>query len=207
MNGVENAMPSLNTYALCSVADVKANLDISSSTWDSVFTLLINACTDWIEKYCGGRRFLSPGTDVTEYFESPFRVGDPVERTNHWLSVKSWPIISVTSVSFRSGLTPPWTGNIQPAQNYDIYPDHGQLYLRIGYPRGPQSVQVIYQGGFATIPSDLQYACIKMVSKEFFRRKAEGKNMERSGGNQVMWNQGMEADLIDLLSAYRRIAL
>jgi hypothetical protein len=199
---------SLNSYALTSVANVKANLDITSTAWDAtVFITLINSCTDWIEKYCGGRRFVDPGSDVTEYYESPFDVGAPADRITRFISVKSWPIISVTSLSFRTSPSNPWTGVIQPVENYDVYLPEGQIYLRVGVPRGPQAVKIIYRGGYAAIPSDLEYACIKMVSKEFFRRKAEGKTLERTGGNIVQWSEGLDEELKDVLSAYRRIAL
>lgn len=199
-------MPTIASYALTSVADVKTNLDITTSTWDNLFVTLINAATDWIEKYCGGRRFVGSGVDVTEYYESVFDVDGPADRSQQWLSVKSWPIISVTSLSFRTGIN---TYSLQPTQNYDVYTDTGQIFFRVGFPRGPQSVQLIYQGGYASnaIPNDLAYACIKIVSKEFFRRKAEGKVMERSGGNQVQWSEGLDAEVVDLLSAYRRMPL
>lgn len=200
-------MPSIASYALTSVADVKANLDITSTAWDTtVFPLLINAATDWIEKYCGGRRFINPGTDQTEYYESPFAPGDPVDRTTKWISLKSWPIVSVTSVSFRTGTS---SYAVQDTTNYDTYSAEGQIYFRVGVPRGPQSVKVIYQGGYTAgqQPSDLQYACIKLVSKQFARRKAEGKTEERSGGNLVSWQADLDEELKNILSAYQRSPL
>ena len=52
---------ALNAYALTQVNDTKSIIDIASgtSTWDKTFIELINGATDFIENYCGGRRFKS----------------------------------------------------------------------------------------------------------------------------------------------------
>lgn len=54
---------SLLPYALTSLARVKdriwdTNTSAQPSAFDSVLTRMINSCTDWFERECGGRRFL-----------------------------------------------------------------------------------------------------------------------------------------------------
>ncbi len=202
---------SLETYALAQVADVKTSLDISASTWDQLFIDLVNSATDAIEFYCGGRRFGTTTpvpTYTNEVYESDFALED--DGRANWLQLKNWPVLSVTSVQYRTGTT---TYNTYDTSSYETYLDSGQIYFYGGVPRGPKAIRVTYQAGYLidwasqanhTLPHDLTRACIKLVAREFDSRKAQGKLNESVGGASITWKDGLPEDIKSMLSSYRR---
>lgn len=198
-------MPLLS-YALTSVANVKAYLDITTSTKDTLIELLINGCTDWIEAECGNRRFKDSTTDITEYYDGDY---DSTGRDKIFL--KQFPINSITSVSYKSG------GNISPTwvdyslNDYERNDEQGVLYFAnetrqylLALPRGRQIVKVVYKAGYITIPSDLELCCIKLVAKELNKRKSQGLTQEGVGGATFQWNEDIAPDIKKIIANYTR---
>lgn len=189
---------ALESYSLTTVAAVKAHLDISVSTWDTVIEDMIDATTDMIESYCGGRRFKASGSDVTEYYD-----GDVLRDGKNILALKSYPIISITSVSYSSGdyNNPTWTA-YDPATYYIKNSARGLLYMN-ALPYEHQALRVVYQAGYATIPNDLALACIMWVARIFNRRKSGDATNESVGGASVGWNAEMPLEVKQILANYR----
>lgn len=190
---------ALETYALTTVALVKTYLGISVSTYDTLIEDLIDACTDWFEHECGGRRFFSAGADVTEYYDG----GDGRSKTR--IFAKKYPIISVTSISYNSSgnySSPTWTA-FSASTEYIRKDASGEIYFPGGLPQGMQNLRLIYQGGFAVIPNDLDLACRKMVAKEFNKRKSQGATNESIGGGSITWNEDLDPSITRLVNYYK----
>lgn len=191
---------ALNSYALTTVANVKTFLGISVSTYDTLIEDLIDGCTDWIEKYCGGRRFFNDGsTAVTTYFD-----GGEVDRLKMRLFLPNFPILAITSVSYRSGTYDSPTWNAYSASSDYIRKDTtGELYFPGGLPSGVQNIRVVYRGGYTTLPDDLIVACTRIVAKVFGKRKAQGVLNESIGGGSLAWNESMDPEVKSILDSYR----
>lgn len=180
------------------VADVKTHLDISVSTWDTVIENLINMCTQYAMNYCGGRRFIAPASDETEYYD-----GDD----KGMIFLDSWPVQSITSVSYASGDydNQTWTA-YNAASDYRRDMKRGILHFG-GLDRGVQNIRVIYTAGYAdsdAVPWDLKLGIIEAVSKEFDRRKSQGVSAESVGGASVTWSMKWDPNLTTILDNYRR---
>jgi hypothetical protein len=188
-------------YDLVTTANVKSFLDIQTTTWDTVIGTLVTSCSVWIENYCGGLRFKNSLSDVTEYYD-----GDPFEEGNKSIFLKNIPIVSITSVSYASGSlsSPTWTA-YDASTGYVRNDKTGELTF-YALPVGKQNIRVIYQGGYTSIPEDLQMACLELVARIFNKRKSFGVATESVGGANVVWEKELDVDLRKTLNRYRNYA-
>lgn len=177
-------------YALTTKEKVKAYLNITSLdvARDGVIDNLINAASDFIESYCGGRRFLA-----TDYVE----VKDTTASRVIFMSQR--PVISVASLKYRSGMpsNPTWT---------TYSPDAYLAYLKAGYIRFfgmmspfPQAFQISYNAGYLidwadendrslhSLPYDLSQVATEIVAKQFNTRFAQGIVSESTEGQSVTY--------------------
>lgn len=188
-------------YALTTLALVKAHLGISVSTYDTLLEGLIDDWTVTFQNLLGDRKIVNlPASDLTEYYDGP----DP-GLSKQRIFLRSYPIVSVTSVSYRSSLydaSAVWTA-YTAGQDYIVETGKGSIYFPGGIPQGPEAIRVIYQGGFASAPKDLELACRKMVCKEFGKRKAQGRLNESVGGGSIGWSEDLPADVKAVLNHYR----
>lgn len=197
---------ALETYALTTVALVKTYLGISVTTYDTLIEDLINGCTDWFEHECGGRRFFS-SADVTEYYDGGEIGAYPGEASRHKTRIftKKYPIISITSLSYNSSgnySSPTWTA-FSATTEYIRKDESGEIYFPGSLPLGFQNIQLIYKGGYATIPHDLEIGCRKMVAKEFSKRKAQGATNESIAGGSIDWNEDLDPSITRLVNYYK----
>lgn len=185
-------------YALTTLTKVKAYLGISVSTFDTVLETLIDGCTEWIEEECGNRRFFDAGTDATEYHD-----GDYDSTGRNKIFPKRWPINSITSISYRTGNlgSPTWVAFT--TNDYEKNDDAGIIYLSL--PSGRQNIKLIYKGGYTTIPADLDMACVKLVAKEFDKRKSQGLTQESVGSASISWNEDIDPEVKRIIRKYSRI--
>lgn len=188
------------TYDLTTSTAVKSYLDISASTWDTLLGNLITQCTEWIEGYCGGRRFVKPSSAVTEYYD-----GDRDDDGRTILFLKSYPIVSITSISYMSGAYNAPTWNLFDAASYYL-PDTTKNEVHFAeLPVGRQNIKVIYTAGYesASLPNDLVLACIQLVARQFNKRKSQGVLNESVGGASLGWSNELDIELRKTLNRYR----
>ncbi len=194
----------LQPYALTTKEAVKSYLDLTDSTWDVVLEDLVNSCTDWIEAECGGRRLRAP----VALPPAP----DPVDSVEYYhggvslLSLRSFPIVSVSEVAYKSGPlnAPVWVP--LTVGTYGIDAERGQLIVPSALPVGHRNIRVSYQAGYGTVPSDLSLGCIKLVAREFNRRKSQGTTAESVAGANVTWATDVDLDTKTLIKRYRNYA-
>jgi len=133
---------------LCTVANAKIDIGISGSTEDAYLTRLVAQSSKMIANYCG--RVFKRET-VTETFEVTYPAGI--------LMLSRYPLGTITSVKI--------DGVAILAANYHAETNTG--YLRQLDDNGRTIcwdcglVEVVYQGGFSSIPEDLEAACIALV--------------------------------------------
>lgn len=186
---------------LCSLADVKTYFNITTSSEDAVLTALIAAASANIEQYCN--RTFAQAT----YAET--RNGNGADS----IFVRQSPIVSVQSVLV-NGLAVPAAAD---AQHDGFVFDGERIYIRSRsrYPspsgvvwrfeRGVQNVQLAYTAGYATIPADLNQACVEFVGWKRAKRSRIDKKNETLGTQQT---QGYDlsaapASVLAAINSYR----
>lgn len=211
--------------AIVTAAGYKGYKGISATTWDAQLAILIPAVQAMIERYCN--RIFESAT-YTEYKD-----GDRSDT----LVLKNGPVTAITSVK----LVDP-SGSVTVLSTYDpsayafetltnklvlnnsydarwIADDRGSTWAdtRMGkypnWPYGFQNIQVIYTGGYTSIPADLQLAmyeyldiALAAATQNFGENAYES---ERLGLYQYKnWTQGQRADRFrTLFAVWRRPSL
>lgn len=188
---------------LCALADVKSYLGITSTTQDALITTLIGNASAFIERFCG--RIFEQAT----YTET--RNGNNASA----IFCRQTPIISVTSVTI-DGIAVP---EAPDATSYGfVYDDHivylrGDAPMRLpgvpssrGYPRsfcrGVQNVVLVYEAGYATIPADLNQACVELIASKLAKRERIDKKSETLGQQQTV-----SFDLSDMPASVKTVLM
>jgi len=178
-------------YALTSVDKVNAMLGFTtgaSASQDQLIADIIASMTDYIEGYCGGRRFLS--TTYTEVMN--------IERTTY-LFLSQRPATAVSSVKYRTGLpsSPAWVDYY--SNGYLVYLGAGMIRFFSKFTQFPQAFQVQYTAGYLidwaayndptqhTLPRDLTLACTELAAKVFNLRNSIGTYQEATEGQSVTY--------------------
>ena len=140
--------------ALCTQLQVEQRLQVDfTNNPEAVITELIAAATGHIERVIGRP---VEADDYTEKFDAP-------ETVNIWLT--HVPVNSITSVTV--------DGTALSSSQYSHDPESGRLTRVVnGRPRPwnvhkVQSVSVVYNGGYQTVPYDIQDVCARMVARAF----------------------------------------
>jgi len=138
--------------ALCTQTQVEQRLQINfTDNNDVVCAELIAAAQGHIERVAGR---VIEAASITETFDGP--------ASTLWLQVT--PVNSITSVTV--------DGTLLTANDY-TYTDYGRLARttnsreRSWTTSKQQSIVVVYNGGYTTVPYDLQDVCANMAARAF----------------------------------------
>jgi hypothetical protein len=208
---------ALNSNALATVAQLQAYLkeattDASGSAVVSpnsaVYEMLINSVSQTFENYCN-RKFAL--TEYTEYHDGDggtdlFLYNYPVVIGGTTSAVfKLW--IDLNSTSFGSSVFP--DSSLLDQTNYILYPEIGKISMPLYYfIKWWRPVKVQYSAGYATIPSDLQWACLIQCA-ELWKKLNSGtdgiQSLNFAHGNIVMAPElGLPAKVKMTLDQYWR---
>ena len=145
--------------ALCTQAQVEQRLQIDiTNEPDTVITELIAAATGHIERIAE--------RDLEAAARS--EVFDPPDNPNLWLT---YTPVAVTSTS--TPFSVEVDGTALASTDYSVDPESGRLTrVTNGRPRSwseykVQSIIVEYEGGYETVPYDIQDICARMVARAF----------------------------------------
>jgi len=205
-------MPALVAYALTDLTTAKEYLGITGASKDDLIRRLINASTDYIENYCK-RRFIST-THTNEMYDG--------NETNEIQTI-NYPIISITSLAYRDSLDYSGTGDWTTVNASDYYyeANTGRVYIvgsklsfdtgiaGSGFQAGFRNWRLTYVAGYATIPYDLEEACLQLIGYFYKSAKAKGVKSEQLGEYKIEWFQAgatsfiKETGIDDILDAYR----
>lgn len=154
--------------ALTTIAEYKVYANLSGTSEDTRLTALLGVATSIVRKI-GGR-------SQSDGFESATRTEVCDGNGSRSVLVDETPVTSVTSVSW---LSSDGSTSTLPAAAYTVNQDEGIIYAVVagsgpifnsapvssvgygptgGFPYGKRNVQVVYVGGYATIPDGLKLA-------------------------------------------------
>jgi hypothetical protein len=180
-------------YAITSKAKVKAHLGITDTNSDALLDMLVYYVTDFIEGYCGGRRF-KRGTVSNETHDT-----DNI----HNVFLRNFPIASLTSVEYRSGTVSSPVWNTFTAEGYLLYGDEGYVHFFSKLPKVMQGIRFTYVAGFLidfandtdsalhTLPYDLTWVATELVARLFTNKGTDGiKNMSTEGQSVMFADPG-----------------
>lgn len=136
---------------------------------------LINASTDFIERYCN-RRFAE-----TTYSEELYDGQNEKD-----LYLKNFPITELTSLYYH------WVDTddiLIPSGDYKVYANRGYIYYPWGFAKGRQNYLVNYKAGYTTIPNDLAWICNSLVTLWYNNPDNKGVKAERLGNYSITYSE------------------
>lgn len=182
-------MASLLSYALCTVADVKESLGITSSDYDNLIIRKINQATRVIEAYCG-RRFA-----LTAYTNEEYN-GTYTKQ----LVLKQRPVVSFTGLDVRdNGLNiDDW--DAVDSQTFYVDNNSGTVNALFNVFGGFNRWRATYTAGYATIPEDLAEACATLAAYYYTKSSASdvGVASKKEGQREIKYSQNTVAGLKDV---------
>jgi len=198
--GISSGISLGVSMALCSLADVKMQLDIATGnlTQDARLTLYINAATQAIETYCS-REFSLNAT------RSEIHDGD---QSNAILTLQ-WPINSVSEVWIdTSRLFTDITLKLSATEYGYQGSNRVTMFDQIS-PKGPGIIKIIYSSGYATPPYDLNLACIWLVEWFYFHRNRQdmGRTTASKGDESLGILSEAPKMILQLLNPYINYSL
>jgi len=173
---------------LCTLADVQTVVGATTTIQDSLIAGIIGRISEFIHNYCD-RKF--PSQSFTE-------TRDGMDSSSHW--VMNPPIITLTSVKI--------DGATQALVNLVVYQEEGKIYHKANlFGSWPQkSVEVVYTGGYSSLPQDLVMVAIEMSVHRFklYERKNIGVRSEGIGqGDRQYITDDFLPQHLQVLDRYR----
>jgi hypothetical protein len=208
MQSIVTVTAAASSYDLTTLANVKAELDITDGASDAILRRYITSASKAASHYCN--RVFAVET-VSQAFLPGHR---NCVYGQHYavLQLARFPLITVTSVTEDEDL-------LTVTDDYLVNSANGQLTrVNSGLPSRwlELGVTVVYSSGFATVPADLEDAVIRMVTQRYSAkgRDATLKQENIPGVREATYwiATGDEAgnitpDVADLLDRYRMITV
>jgi len=188
---------SANPIDLTTVADVKTWVGIDGTDSDDVLQLLITAASQYVVDFCG-RDFHA--ADYNEWYSG---TGNTV------LMLRQTPVNSVAGVSINGRS---WNDKlIDPSQygNFGIALEpNGWGLIMVGglyWCRGPRNINVQYNAGYTTIPTDLAQAVNEMVGDKYQKRTNIGIQSRVIANETITYTAGdVPKSAQSVLNVYQR---
>ena len=185
---------ALNANALTTVATCKTQLDIQSSdtSQDALLERFINSASEQVERYCGRKFALRSFVEVRDG-----------TRSNEML-LENWPVVSVTSVHVDTSRAF-GAESLLLASEYGVQAPNILRRHDAFWPRGSMVVRVEYTAGYATIPADLEDACVMLVEHRYRMKNDRRLGRTSSGkqGESISYTETWPQEVLDLLEPYR----
>ncbi len=153
---------SVDNDALCTKDDVKKFMGITnvSPNDDTLIDNMIDRTTDLFETYCKRKFFAAAYTEYHSPASSDKRIFP-----------KNFPVNTITSIHDDPDRTY-GSDSLITASEYGVMDDDATVeWIDGNFAGGTNSVKIIYNGGYTTIPEDLTQGCIEEVARRFRRRK------------------------------------
>ena len=178
---------------LTTLANIKAWLALSTGSDDAVLARLITATSSYIQSWLG--RTLA----VTAYDE--VRNGQGGTR----MAFANAPVTAVASLRLGRVTIPPVSGPHTAGYLFD----DTLLYLRgHAFWEGEQNVSISYSAGFATIPPEIEQACIELVAQRYRERDRIGRSSTSLQGESAAFVvKDLSPDVQTILQKYQKVVL
>lgn len=180
---------------LVTLATLKSYLWITWTESDAILQILLDSAESTI-KTRTWREFELDTSDRTEILNGNAQLE---------LIVQKYPIVTLVSVSKNTGTisSPVW--EVIDPDYYSAEKNIGVINLLSPSCRGFENYRVIYRGGYATIPWDLQLACMKMAGSSFNRIWTDGIKSETVNWDRIEFeNSELPHEVETTISNYRR---
>lgn len=184
------------SYALTTKEKVKTYIGIATgdTSKDALIDMLIAQVTDFIENFCGGRRFKS--TSYVEIYDSNKQDGT-IKGSKLFLN--QFPVTTTqttTVVEYRSGTpsSPQWVTYNNNA--YLLYDKSGYIHFYSILPVIAQGLRVTYTAGYLidfanefsathTLPFDLTMVATELVAQQLNIRQSQGIASQSTEGQSI----------------------
>lgn len=196
---------SLNSNALCTVAQCKTYLDIQTtdSSQDSKLEQLINVSSSMIENYLDRKLIWQQYVELQD------------GRVSDRLLLKEWPAEKPSEI--RSDTL--WSFNdttILPSENYEIDQQCTVVLKGYYFPRGNQNIRVTYYAGYASpvsggagfqLPAEINQAAIMLVAWQYQLRADRRLGIASKGkqGESISYIKGIPQEITVLLDLHMRL--
>ncbi|TDR82202.1 head-tail connector protein [Paludibacterium purpuratum] len=176
---------------LTSLANVKQWLTLTTTTDDAMLTRLIAAASTFIETW------LNRTLGQQQYTET--RNGNGKQT----MLLGNYPVTAVTGVQINGAPVLPSAAFGQAGYTFD----GTTLYLTsYTFARGRQNVQIQYTAGYATIPLDIEQACIDLVCVRYKERQRIGEQSKAINGETVSFMiKDLSPFALSVLQNYKRV--
>ncbi len=194
-------------YTLTSLANVKAELGLTTTDDDATLTRYIKSASKAISQFCN--RVFQAETIQDEFWPDRELYSYQVPTSLSSLQLTRWPVVSLTSVTENDG-------DLSDGTDFRVDPANGLLVRLDGlkYPTGWQAwpISVTYVGGFADTPDDVEDAAIRMVKARYLAKGRDPflKQENIPGVREVSYwvatgsdAGNMPPDVADILDNYR----
>lgn len=169
---------------MTTLAEVKEFLQITEADWDTILSKLISRVSAAFDSYC--RRPLK-ARDIDVVLDGN---GLP------WIWLPTYPINSISNLWVSKKAE--WTSdNLVAATDYIVQEQIGRLSLKPDsdiflFPDVRNSVRIQFNGGYSTVPADLEQACIEEVARRFLfiSDKILGRITETGAAGSVSYETG-----------------
>lgn len=179
------------TTQLTTLANVKASKGSVASADDPVLTRLIDAVSAAILNYIN--------VEIGQVAHTEYRDG----RGTDSLVTKHAPILSVQSLTVGGIAIPASNGT---SYGYQIA-DSQLVVLRGGtFASGRRNILIAYTSGYASVPGDIEQACIDTVLRRFAELQRAGQSSKTLQGETVSFDtKDLSAQTKLTLQPYRRV--
>lgn len=185
------------TQDLTTTAKVKAYLQITASTWDTLFGTLVTYASMIIENYINRKLY---SATYTEYYDGNNEIK---------LFLNQYPISTVTTVKLydyeQQTVLQTYTAN----EDYISYLNEGYIYKGSKWTYGHKNFQIVYIAGYSTIPEDIELACNMIVANLFNMPDKSNISAERIGSYSINYlsEQGLPPQVKSILDNYKRVVI
>lgn len=196
---------------LVSLTDYKEYEKKTDAKDDDRLLVLVSSVSQMVKSYCG-RAFVDYySTDKTEYFSIP-------TDTFNSIFVEETPIVSVTSIKERPSLSAGWVTLVSDGTGgkyeFILEEDIGKIIRTSDtgfayWPKGPKRVEVVYKGGYSSIPVDLKLAVFDIISyyhkREYIpRQTVQGTTRDRNTSASVDGQAAFPDHITRVLDLYKQ---
>lgn len=189
---------ALEDYALITLDNLKTFLGITGSDQDSLLEMLINQVTDYIETRTD-RRFKE-----TTYTEEEYDGTGQSE-----LVLKQFPIITFTKLEKNNATDNTDSWEEVDTDDYWIDESEGILTKTTLFNKGKHNYRATYTAGYETIPYDVQFLAMSIISDINGRRQNMGVVKETLGDHTIDFERAVQENpvLAKIISNYRKIPI
>lgn len=189
---------ALNANALTTLAMAKTYLKIPTleTSKDTLVEFWINVASQRLEQETN-RKLLQQS--ITEYHHG---------RASNLLLLREWPIASLPYPQVFLDMASQFPPSSEIASSEIHITDDANSLLLAGrqFPRGYHNIKVVYTAGYATVPPDLENACLWLVSWYDAARENKdiGRESKTKGDETTSFLQDAPKDVRDTLLNYKR---